>query len=46
MTMTFEMPDGPLQIQLSPSEAKKLRDTLDGFIKAAEAGGFPVPIRD
>jgi len=46
MTFTLELPEGPLDLRFCPSEAKKLRDNIDGFIKAAEAQGFPVPIRE
>ena len=46
MTMTLELPEGPLELVFTPSQAAAFRDTLDGFIKAAEAQGFPVPIRE
>ena len=46
MTMKFETEEGQIVLEFSPSEAKKIRDTLDGFIKAAEESGFPVPIGD
>lgn len=40
------MPEGPVTLQMCPREAKVMRDTLDDFLKAAEAQGFPIPVRD